>query len=83
MLSSEFMAFLHEQGTEWHLTTQDTPQHNGMAKALNHCLVECVCLLLIHAALLKTLWAKALLFTVWVKNQTIMCALGNATTPHE
>jgi len=32
----DFTKFLQEQGTERRLTTHDTPQHNGMAEALNH-----------------------------------------------
>ena len=33
---NEFKSYLQQQGTEHHLTTHDTPQHNGVAEALNH-----------------------------------------------
>jgi len=37
-LDNEFTAHLQAQGTEWCLTTHDTPEHNGVAEALNHLL---------------------------------------------
>jgi transposase InsO family protein len=33
--SNSFSAYLRQEGTEHHLTTADTPQHNGVAKSLN------------------------------------------------
>jgi len=77
--SSTFTQFLKEQGTEHRLTTHDTPQHNGIAESLNHRLVECVRALLHQSRLPPTLWAEALHFVVWVKNQTLTKALGNVT----
>jgi transposase InsO family protein len=38
-LSNKFTNFLWEQGMEHHLTTHDTPQHNGIAESLNQWLV--------------------------------------------
>jgi hypothetical protein len=60
----------------------DTPQYNGVAESLNHCLMEGVCAFLIQAALLKSLWAEVARFVIWLKNRSIMCVLGDAT-PHE
>jgi transposase InsO family protein len=37
-----FSTFLQQQGMERHLTTADTPQHNGVAESLNRRLLECV-----------------------------------------
>ena len=34
-LSDEFSCHLKCNGTEWKLTTHDTPEHNGVAEQLN------------------------------------------------
>ena len=65
---TDFMVFLQGKGTEHQLTMHDTPQHNGVAKALNHRLVEHMCALLHQSRLPKALWAEALLYAVWLKN---------------
>jgi len=77
--SGAFTQFLREQGTERHLTTHDMPQHNGVAESLNCRLVEHVRALLHQSRLPPMLWAEALHFVVWVKNRTLMKALGNVT----
>jgi transposase InsO family protein len=82
-LSGKFTAFLCEQGTERHLTMHDTPQHNRVAETLNRHLFEHVHALITQAGLPKTLWGKALHFTVWVKNHMLTCVLGNTTTPYK
>lgn len=58
------------------------PQHNGVAKSLNRCLLERVRTMLHQAELPKNLWAEAINFTVWLKNRTSTKALGNVT-PYE
>jgi hypothetical protein len=77
--SQAFNAFLKEQGTKCQLTTHDTPQHNGMAKSLNHCLMEHVHTLLYSSRLPKFLWGEAIHFAVWLKNHTLTRALSNIT----
>ena len=79
---TDFMVFLQGRGAKCWLTMHDTPQHNGVAKALNHQLVEHMHALLHQSGLPKTLWAKALLYTVWQKNHTSTCALGTVM-PYE
>ena len=34
-MGDNFTKYLNQQGTEWHATTHDTPQHNGVAESLN------------------------------------------------
>jgi hypothetical protein len=82
-LSGNFTTFLHEQGTKQHLMMHDTPQHNAVAKTLNHRLLEHVHTLITQAGLPKMLWSKALHFTVRVKNHTLTCVLGTTTTPYK
>jgi len=77
--SGAFTQFLKEQGTECHLTTHDTLQHNGVTESLYRCLVEHVRALLHQSGLPPMLWAEALHFVVWVKNRTLTKALGNVT----
>ena len=77
--SGTFTQFLREQGTERHLTTHDTLQHNGVAESLNRHLVECMHALLHQSGLPKMLWVEALHFAVWVKNQTLTRVLSNVT----
>ena len=79
---TDFTVFLQGEGTKCQLITHNTPQHNGVAKALNHQLVECMHVLLHQSGLPKTLWAKALLYAVWLKNCTLTCALGTVM-PYE
>ena len=81
-MSNAFTAYLRQQGTKRRLTTADTPQHNGIAKALNHRLLEHVRAMLHQAELLKYLWAKAIRHAVWLKNRTSTKAIGK-TTPYE
>jgi len=77
--SGAFTWFLKEQGMEHRLTTHNTLQHNGVAESLNRCLIERMRALLHQSGLPPTLWAEALHFVVWVKNQTLTKALGNVT----
>jgi hypothetical protein len=81
-MSNQFTAYLHQQGTEHHLTTADTPQHNGVAESLNCCLMEHMCAILHQSDLPKYLWAEAIQFAVWLKNCTSTKMLG-VSTPHE
>jgi len=64
---------------ERRLTTHDMPQHNGVAESLNCRLMERVRALLHQSGLPPILWAEVLHFVVWVKNCTLMKALGNLT----
>jgi Integrase core domain len=75
----KFKRFLQEQGTEQRLMMHDTPQHNGVAEALNRRLFEWVCAILHHLKLPKSLWGEAVLFAVWLKNRTSTRMLGNIT----
>ena len=72
-----FIKFLKEQGTERHLTTLDTPQHNGIVELLNRCIMEHVRAFLAQSGLPKFLWAEAAHFVVWLKNCTPTKVLGN------
>ncbi len=67
---SAFTKFLQKQGTEHHLTTHDTPEHNGVAELLNRRLLEWVRAILHHSELPKSLWGEAIMFAVWLKNRT-------------
>ena len=78
-----FMQLLQGEGTERHLTTYDTSQHNGITESLNCHLLEQVCTILNYSRLPKTLWAEALHFAIWLKNCTSTCTLSNNTTPLE
>src|SRR6266850_2124736 len=79
---NEFTKFLMEQGMEHRLTMHNTPQHNGVAESLNWCIMERICACLIQSGLLKSLWAEAMNFIIWVKNCTTTKVLGDIT-PHE
>jgi hypothetical protein len=78
-LSSKFTNFLQEQGMEHHLTTHNTPLHNGIAESLNWQLVEHMHTILHHSRLPKYLWGEAILFIVWLRNRTLTQVLGNIT----
>ncbi len=65
---NEFTKYLEQEGTERCLTTHDMPEHNGIAKALNHCLLERVRAMLHSANLPKNLWGEAIYHAVWLKN---------------
>ena len=80
--SNALKAFHQQHGTEQRLTTHDTPQHNGIAEALNRRLMERVRAFLHHSGLPKFLWGEALQHAVWLKNRTSTRALG-AITPFE
>ena len=76
---NEFESYLQQQGTEHHLTTHDTPQHNGVAEALNCRLLEHVLVMLHMSYLPKMLWAEAIHHAVWLKNCTSTCIIGKST----
>ena len=76
------MAHLQAQGTERRLTTHDTPEHNGVAEALNHRILECVCAMLHQSGLPKFLWGEAVLHANWLKNHTSTRTLDHMT-PYE
>jgi transposase InsO family protein len=78
----KFSAFLQKQGTEQHLTTHGTLQHNGVAESLNCQLFDRVHAMLHQADLLKNLSAEAVRFAVWLKNRTLTKAISNVT-PYE
>ena len=69
-LSDKFSHHLKCNGTEWKLTTHDTPKHNGVAEWLNQTLVKRVRTILHASGLPKMLWGEALLHVVWVKNRS-------------
>jgi hypothetical protein len=81
----EFTKFLQQEGTVCHLTTHNTPQHNGIAETLNCRLMECIHTVLHHSELPKYLWAEALCHSIWLKNQLSTCALKNnsSITPYK
>ena len=81
-LDQDFMAHLQAQGTKCRLTTHDTPEHNGVAEALNHRIFERVCAMLHQSGLPKFLWGEAMLHANWLKNRTSTCTLDNMT-PYE
>jgi gag-pre-integrase-like protein len=76
---NEFTKYLKQEGSEWQLTTHNTPEHNGVAEALNRCLLECTHAMLHSADLPKNLWGKTIHHAVWLKNRTSTKALGNKT----
>jgi len=78
-LSNAFRDHLKSKGTERHLTTHDTPQHNRIAESLNRRLLERTSAMLHQSALPKFLWGEAVMHAVWLKNCTSMCILENMT----
>jgi hypothetical protein len=77
--SNELTKYLKSEGTE---RRADTPQHNGVAEALNRQILEHVRAMLHQSGLPKNLWAEAVQHAVWIKNRTSTKALGNIT-PYE
>jgi len=67
-LSGEFDTHLIKQGMERKITVHDTPQETGIAKRLNHTLLEHVWAMLHVEQLPKGIWAEALMYMVWLKN---------------
>jgi len=57
------------QGTEWWLTTTNTPQHNGVAELLNRQLLEMAHAMLHHAQLPTFLWVEPL--GTWSGSKTV------------
>src|SRR6266404_5013936 len=78
-LSFEFANFLQEQGTERRLTTANTPEHNSVAEALNHGLLERARTMMHQANLPCKLWAKAIRYAAWLKNHLPTKVLGSVT----
>ena len=68
-LDQDFTAHLQAQGTERRLTTHDTPEHNGVAEALNRWILERV---------------RAMLHQVLVGGGHIACKLAEEShiNPH-
>ena len=75
----KFVLYLEHQGMVQCFTAHDTPQHNGIAKQLNHMILERVCALLHGSGLLKYLWGKAACHAVWLKNWTPTKVLDGLT----
>ena len=74
-LSAAFDKHLVAAGTARKLTTHDTPQLNGIAKRLNHTLLEQIRAFAHDIGLPKSLWGEALRLACWLKNCTATCAL--------
>ena len=75
----KFVLYLEHQGIVQCFTAHDTPQHNGIAKWLNHTILEWVCALLHASGLLKYLWGKAACHVIWLKNWTPTKVLDGLT----
>src|SRR6266404_9874945 len=78
-LSFKFTKFLQEQGMEHRLTTANTPEHNGVAEALNHRLLERARAMMHQADLPRNLWAEAICYVAWLKNRLPTKVLGSVT----
>ena len=66
--SKEFEDYLSRKGIKHQLTVHDTPEQNGVAKQLNHTLVERSRAMLLESNLPKSLWGYAILHANYLKN---------------
>ncbi len=81
-LSDAFDQHLKLAGTARRLTVHNTPQLNGVAKRLNHTLMERIQAFTHTSGLPKFLWGEALWHVMWLKNCTAMRAL-DGLMPHQ
>jgi transposase InsO family protein len=77
--SLAFTEFLHNQGTEHHLTTHNTPQHNGVIESLNRRILEQTRTMLHQSQMPKSLWGEAVNWAIWLKNRTSTQVLSHMT----
>ena len=80
--STEFTSYLTKEGIKHELTIPHTPQQNGVAKRLNHTLIEAVRTMLADSKLPHRFWAEALSTAVYLRNCSPTKALG-VVTPYE
>ena len=64
--STEFTAYLTQEGIRQELTILHTPQQNGTAERLNRTLIEGVCTMLADSKLPHKFWAEALSTYVYI-----------------
>ena len=80
--STEFVAFLSEEGIKHELTIPHTPQQNGIAERLNRTLIESVHTMLADSKLPHKFWAESLSTAVYLRNRSPTKAL-EGVTPYE
>ena len=81
-MSKAFERHLEMNGTARDLTVHHSLAQNGISECLNKTLILHGRTCLIETRLPRYLWAEALQYAVWTKNQTLTCTLKNKT-PHE
>lgn len=77
--STVIAGFLKNKGIKHELTMPNTPQHNGIAKCMNHTLLDRVRSILIDAGLPKFYWHNALQHATLIHNVSPTQALDNQT----
>ena len=80
--STEFTAYLIQEGIRQELTIPHTPQQNRTAERLNRTLIEGVSTKLADSKLPHKFWAEALSTYVYLQNRTPTKALTEIT-PYE
>ena len=78
-LSAEFSNHFKLMGTIRKLTMHDTPKYNGVAERHNRTILAKVRAMLHDIKLPNFLWAEAARHTVYLKNGTWTCTLGETT----
>jgi hypothetical protein len=73
---------LSAQGTKHKLTIHDSPSQNGVTECLNQTLLSHSRACMLATDLPKSLWAEAIQYVAWMKNQTPTHTLTDKT-PHK
>lgn len=81
-MSKEFIKHHEEQGTQRELTVHDSPPQNGVSERGMRTRAEATRALLLSSRLPRSLWAEAMLHSVWLQNRSPTRAL-NGKTPFE
>ena len=80
--SNEFNKHLEDKGTQRELTVHDSPPQNGVSERGMRTRAEATRALLLASGLPRSLWAEAMLHSVWLQNRSATRAL-NGKTPYE
>lgn len=78
-ISHNFTQYLEKEGISRQLSTEYTPQQNGVAERANRTLVEMARTMLLESKLPKSLWAEAVNTAAFLRNRCPTKSLGGQT----
>ena len=78
-VNNDLVNWSESKGIKFKYTAPHSPEQNGVAKRMNHTLVELMCAMLIARNVPTFLWPEAVMHTAYLRNRTHTWALDRST----